>query len=62
VVPLLPSEIVEEEQVEASEDIRETFKKDTDQIEMDLEKNYFDDRRPRECNSYHSITEAKQCK
>jgi hypothetical protein len=38
VVPLIPSEIVEEEQMEASEDIGETSEGDTDQIEMDLER------------------------
>lgn len=37
-VPLLPSKIVEEEQVEADEDVNETFKGDVIQIEMDLEK------------------------
>jgi len=38
VVPLVPSEIVEKEQVEASEDVGETSKGDFDQIEMDLER------------------------
>jgi hypothetical protein len=38
VVPLVPSEIVEEEQVEASGNVGETFKRDFDQIEMDLER------------------------
>ncbi len=38
VVPLVPSEIVEEEQVEASGDVGETFKRNFDQIEMDLER------------------------
>jgi hypothetical protein len=38
VVPLVPNEIVEEEQVEAGEDVGETFKGDADQIEMDLER------------------------
>jgi hypothetical protein len=38
VVPLVPSEIVEEEQVETNENIEETFKRNFDQIEMDLEK------------------------
>jgi hypothetical protein len=38
VVPLVPSEIVEEEQVEVGEDIGETFKGDVDQIELDLER------------------------
>jgi hypothetical protein len=37
VVPI-PSEIVEEKQVEVSEDLRETSKGDVDQIEMDLER------------------------
>ncbi len=37
VVPLVPSEIVEEEQMEVSEGIGETSKGDVDQIEMDLE-------------------------
>jgi hypothetical protein len=37
VVPLVPSEIVEEEQVEASEDVGETFKGNVNQIEIDLE-------------------------
>ncbi len=35
VVPLVPSEIVEE-QVETNENVGETFKGDVDQIEMDL--------------------------
>jgi len=38
VVPMVPSEIVEEKQVEVSEDLRETSKGDVDQIEMDLER------------------------
>ncbi len=38
VVPLVPSEIVEEEQMEASENVGETFKGNADQIEMDLER------------------------
>jgi hypothetical protein len=38
VVPLVASEIVEEEEVEASEDVRETSKGDVDQIEMDLDR------------------------
>jgi hypothetical protein len=38
VVPMVPSEIVEEEQVEVSEDLGETSKGDDDQIEMDLER------------------------
>jgi hypothetical protein len=38
VVPLVPSEIVEEEQVEMGEDLGETFKGNVDQIEMDLER------------------------
>ncbi len=38
VVPLLPSEIVDQEQVEACEDVKETSKGDANQIEMDLEK------------------------
>jgi glutamate formiminotransferase len=38
VVPMVPSEIVEEEQVEVSEDLGETSKGDVDQIEMDLER------------------------
>ncbi len=38
VVPLVPSEIVEEEQLEVGEDIGETFKGDVDQIELDLER------------------------
>jgi len=37
VVPLVPSEIVEEEQVEVGEDIEKTFKIGFDKIEMDLE-------------------------
>ncbi len=36
-VPLVPSEIVKEEQVEVGEDIEKTFKIGFDQIEMDLE-------------------------
>ncbi len=38
VVPSIPSEIVEEEQMEAGEDDGETFKGDADQIKMDLER------------------------
>ncbi len=38
VVPLVPNEIIEEEQVEAGENIGETFKGDADQIEMDFER------------------------
>jgi hypothetical protein len=35
-IPLVPTKIVEEEQVEAVEDVGETSKEDVDQIEMDL--------------------------
>jgi hypothetical protein len=38
VVPLVESEIVEEEKVEAGEDVRETSKGNVDQIDMDLER------------------------
>jgi len=38
VVPLLPSEIVDQEQVEACEDVKETSKGDANQSEMDLKK------------------------
>jgi hypothetical protein len=38
VVPFVPSEIVEEEQVEMGEDVGLTSKGDVNQIEMDLEK------------------------
>ncbi len=38
VVPLVASEIVEEEEMEASEDVQETSKGYVDQIEMDLER------------------------
>jgi hypothetical protein len=38
VVPLVLNEIVEDEQMEASEDIGETSKGDADQIEMDFER------------------------
>jgi hypothetical protein len=38
VVPLVPSEIVEEEQMEMGEDVGETLKRNVDQIEMDLER------------------------
>jgi hypothetical protein len=38
VVSVLPSEIIEEEQVEAGEDVKETSKGDANQIEMDLKK------------------------
>jgi hypothetical protein len=38
VVPLVASEIVEEEKVEAGEDVRETSKGNVDQIDMDLER------------------------
>jgi hypothetical protein len=37
VILLVVSEIVKEEELEAGEDVRETFKGDVDQIEMDLE-------------------------
>ncbi len=37
-VPLVESEIVEEEKVEAGEDVRETSKGNVDQIDMDLER------------------------
>jgi len=38
VVPLVPSEILEEEQMEVGEVIRETFKGDVNQIDMYLER------------------------
>jgi hypothetical protein len=38
VVPLIPSGIVEEEQVAMNENIGETFKIDVDQTEIDLER------------------------
>jgi hypothetical protein len=38
VVPLVPSEILEEEQMEVGEVIRETFKGDVNQIDMHLER------------------------
>jgi hypothetical protein len=38
VVPLVPSDIVEEEQVEVGEDVGKTPKRKSDQIEMDLER------------------------
>jgi hypothetical protein len=38
VVPLVPSEIIEEEQVEVNEIVGETFKRNADKIEMDLER------------------------
>jgi len=38
VVPLVPNEIVEEEQVELGEDVGETFKGNANQIEIDLER------------------------
>jgi hypothetical protein len=38
VVPFVPSEIVEKEQMEANEDVGETSKGDVDQIKMDLER------------------------
>ncbi len=37
-IPLVPSEIVEEEQMEANENIEKTIKRDFDWIEMDLER------------------------
>jgi len=37
VVPLVPNEIVEEEQVEANENVGETSKGGVDKIEMNLE-------------------------
>ncbi len=37
VVPLVPSEIVEKEQVEACKDVGETFKRNANKIEIDLE-------------------------
>jgi hypothetical protein len=36
VVPLVPTKIVEKEQMQAVEDVGETSKGDVDQIEMDL--------------------------
>jgi hypothetical protein len=38
VVPLVPNEIFEEEQVEVDENVGETSKGDVDQIEIDLER------------------------
>jgi hypothetical protein len=38
VVPLVASGIVEEEEMQASENVGETFNGDDDQIEMDLER------------------------
>jgi len=38
VVPLIVNEIVEEEEVQADEDVGETSKGDVDQVEMDLER------------------------
>ncbi len=38
VVPLVGSEIVEEEKVQANEDVGETFNGNDDQVEMDLER------------------------
>jgi hypothetical protein len=38
VVPLVPSEIVEMEQVEVGEDVGETSKGNVDKIQMDLER------------------------
>jgi hypothetical protein len=38
VVPLVASEIVEEEEVEVGENVRETSKGNVDQIDMDLER------------------------
>ncbi len=38
VVSLVVSEILKEEEVEVDEDVRETFKGDVDQIDMDLER------------------------
>ncbi len=37
-VPLVASEIVEEEEVEVGENVRETSKGNVDQIDMDLER------------------------
>ncbi len=36
-VPLVTNEIVEDEEVGASDDVGETFKGDANQVEMDLE-------------------------
>ncbi len=38
VVSLVVSEILKEKEVEADEDVRETFKGNVDQIDMDLER------------------------
>jgi len=38
VVPLVPTKIVEKEQMQVVEDVGETSKGDVDQIEMDLNK------------------------
>jgi hypothetical protein len=38
VIPLVPSEIIEEEQAEVGEDVKETSKGDANQIEIYLER------------------------
>ncbi len=61
VVSLVPSDIIEKEQVEADEDVGETSTRDFDQIEMDLEKT-IDGRGARKCSYYYSIVGARKFK
>ncbi len=49
VVQLVPSEIVEEEQVELGEDIKKTFKRNSNEIEIDLERTNLKYRGTKKC-------------
>jgi hypothetical protein len=60
VIALAPSDIVEE-QVQVGENIGEASMADVDKIVVNLEKNYFDDRRTRKCSSY-SNARTRKCK
>ncbi len=64
VVPLPSSEIVQEEEVQASEDVGEASKGDANQVEMDLKKTILmiDHRGQRKCNSCYSIARARKSK
>jgi hypothetical protein len=59
VVPLVPSDIVEEEQVEVGEDVGKTSKRNYDKIEMDLKIIIL---MVRKCSSWYSIIGARECK
>jgi hypothetical protein len=58
VATLAIPEIVQE-QLQASRDVGEAFAIDVDRIEVDLERNYFDDRKTRKCNSYSNAGRRK---